>query len=162
MVYGAGDLAEEGAYLIVTGAVQLLSPAAPSKRKKIGGTSGGTSARAKHVMAEAGLEKELGGGDVFGESSAFGSTRRFDEAVARKTSEVTHDLGAGSAMRAGPGAALAVDRFTADRGTRDKMHPRPAAAHDCVEGVTFAGAARGGLECTGRALRGLDPHIATS
>ena len=71
MVYGAGDLAEEGAYLIVTGAVQLLSPAAPSKRKKIGGTSGGTSARAKHVMAEAGLEKELGGGDVFGESSAL-------------------------------------------------------------------------------------------
>ena len=88
MVYGAGDLAEEGAYLIVTGAVQLLSPAAPSKRKKIGGTSGGTSARAKHVMAEAGLEKELGGGDVFGESSALGSTRRFDEAVARKTSEL--------------------------------------------------------------------------
>ena len=52
MVYGAGDLAEEGAYLIVTGAVQLLSPAAPSKRKKIGGTSGGTSARAKHTRKE--------------------------------------------------------------------------------------------------------------
>ena len=91
MVYGAGDVAEEGAYLIVTGAVQLLSPAAPSRkhmRRLAAAQDHATSARAKRATAEGGLEKELGPGDVFGESSALGSTRRFDEAVARKTSEL--------------------------------------------------------------------------
>ena len=122
MVYGAGDLAEEGAYLIVTGAVQLLSPAAPSKRKKIGGTSGGTSARAKHAMAEAASRRSSAAARVWG-SSALGSTRRFDRGRGPEDVGVADDLGAGFAVRAGPGASTAVDRFTENCGTRDKMHP---------------------------------------
>ena len=36
---------------------------------------------------------------------------------------VADDLGPGFAVRAGPGASTAVDRFTENCGTRDKMHP---------------------------------------
>ena len=88
MVYGAGDLAEEGARLTVTGRRPTLVSGGPVEAKE----------DRRHFWRHVGAGqarswprldwRRIGRLHAFGESSALGSTRRFDEAVAWKTSEL--------------------------------------------------------------------------
>ncbi|KAH8079514.1 voltage-gated potassium channel [Aureococcus anophagefferens] len=92
LVYGSGDIAEEGAYVVVTGEVALLGPKPARKPRIARGLSYRESVTQRRTVRERAQGSRhivtLGPGGVFGESSALGCTRRCEEAIARKTCEL--------------------------------------------------------------------------